>query len=118
MVSSNRCNENYNTFDNLCSSFCVPNNAKDVNVKVFSMITKINGSRSLKKHVSWVCKCRLDSKRCNLKQGWNKDEHWCECKNRKKTTTTKNSWGNINVKTIMSRIILYWRLACQFDKKK
>ena len=89
MISSNRFNENHNTFDDLSGSFCVPNNAKDVNVKVFNMITKINGWRSLKKHVSCVCKCRLDSKRFNLKQRWNKDEHWCECNNRKKKAKKK-----------------------------
>ena len=68
MVSSNRCNENYNTLDDLSGSFCVPNNAKDVNVKVFNMITKINESKLSGKHTLYDWKWIFDGTKCNLNQ--------------------------------------------------
>ena len=38
----------------------VPNETKDLNVKVLYVITKINESNSLVKHISCNCKCRFE----------------------------------------------------------
>ena len=44
------------------------NKAKDINSKVFNMITRINESKTLKKHISCHCKCKFDDRKCNLSQ--------------------------------------------------
>ena len=48
------------------------------------MITGINESKMLTKHVSYKCECELNSKKFNSKQNWNKGKCRCECKNKKK----------------------------------
>ena len=45
------------------------------------MITKVNESKSLIKHVSCKCKSKFDSKKYNSNQKWNNDKFQCECKN-------------------------------------
>ena len=44
------------------------------------MITGINESKTLAKHLSCEYKCRLDRKTCNSNQWWNNDKCRCECK--------------------------------------
>ena len=44
------------------------------------MITGINESKTLAKHVSCECKCKLDGRKCNSKQKWNIDRCWWKCK--------------------------------------
>ena len=44
------------------------------------MITGINESKLLIKHISCECKCKFDGKNMNSNQKWNNDKCWCECK--------------------------------------
>ena len=44
------------------------------------MITGINESKTLTKHISCKCKCKLDGTKCNSNQRWNNDKCWCEYK--------------------------------------
>ena len=44
------------------------------------MITGINESKTLTKHISCECKCRFDGRKCNSNQWWNNNKCWCECK--------------------------------------
>ena len=46
------------------------------------MITGINESKVLTKHISCECKCRFDGRKCNSDQWWNNDKCRCECKKR------------------------------------
>ena len=41
---------------------------QDLNLSVFNMITGINESKKLAKHVSYECKCKFDGRRCNSVQ--------------------------------------------------
>ena len=45
------------------------------------MITGINQSKTLKKHIlcEWII-CKLDGRKCNSDQWWNNDNCRCECK--------------------------------------
>ena len=43
------------------------------------MITRINESKTITKHVSFKCKCRFDGKKFNSNQCWNNDKYRCEC---------------------------------------
>ena len=65
MVSLDKCNGSCNAIDDLSTKICVPSETKDVNVKVFRMITRINEVKSLVKHFSCDCKCKFDSTTCN-----------------------------------------------------
>ena len=39
--------------------------------------------KTLTKYVSWKCKFKFDSRKCNSNQNWNNDQCQCECKNEK-----------------------------------
>ena len=45
------------------------------------MITGINESKILTKHISCECKCKFDGRKCNSDQWWNNNKCWCVCKN-------------------------------------
>ena len=47
---------------------------------MFNMITEINKSKILTKHISCQCKYRFDERKYNLDQLWNNDNCRCECK--------------------------------------
>ena len=44
------------------------------------MITGINESKKLTRHISCECKCKFDKTKCNSNQSWNNDKYRCECK--------------------------------------
>ena len=44
------------------------------------MITGINESKPLTKHISCECKCKLDGRKYNSGQWWNNSKCWCEYK--------------------------------------
>ena len=44
------------------------------------MITRINESKLLTKHVSCECKCKFGGRKLNSNQKSNNDQCWCECK--------------------------------------
>ena len=54
-----------NTLINLSNKLCAPNNTEDLNCSVFNMITGINKSKILTKHISCECKCKFDGRKCN-----------------------------------------------------
>ena len=53
---------------------------KNINVKVFNLMSTTNEVRHVKWHETCKCKCRLDASVCNNKQYWNSDKCRCECK--------------------------------------
>ena len=64
MVNLDRCNGNCNTLDDatamiydVSDKWYLPNETRDVNVKVFNTMAVINESKSLVRHISWDCKC-------------------------------------------------------------
>ena len=51
------------------------------NLSVLSMITGINTSETLTKHVSYKCKCKLYGRKSgNSNQNWNKNKCWYKWK--------------------------------------
>ena len=49
MIILNKCNGSCNVVDDLSTKICVPNKTKDIDVKVFDMITIIYESKALVK---------------------------------------------------------------------
>ena len=49
---------------------------------MFNIITGINESQTLTKHISCKCKCQFDWRSCDSDQWWNNDKCRCEYKKR------------------------------------
>ena len=84
-ISLEKCNRSYNVIDNvsdnLSTKICVASTTKEVDVKVFNMMKKIDKPRTLIKHISCNCKCKFYSTTWNSNPKWNDDKYQCECKN-------------------------------------
>ena len=79
-VKLDRCVGICNTLNNLSNKVCVPNKTEDLNLSEFNMITRINESKTLAKHISCECKYKIDGRKCNSNKWWNNDKRRCECK--------------------------------------
>ena len=79
-VKLDRCVRTCNTLNDLSNKVCVPNKTEDLNLSVINMITGINESKALTKHMSCKYRCRFDGRKCISDQWWNDDKCWCECK--------------------------------------
>ena len=53
---------------------CVLDVVKDLNVKVFNLLSRTNERRHIIWHETCKCICRLDAIVCNNKQRWNNDK--------------------------------------------
>ena len=79
-IKINKCSGKCNNINNPHAKICVPDVIKDLNVKVFNLMSRTNETRFIKWHEKCKCKCRLDAIVCNNKQRWNKNKCRCECK--------------------------------------
>ena len=70
MMSLDKCSESCNFADDLSTKICIPSKTKDVNVKVFNMITNRNEAKTMVKHISCDCKCNFNNTTCNSNQKW------------------------------------------------
>ena len=55
---------------------------ENLNWNVFNIITWINESKTLTKHISCEFNYKFDGRNCNLDQWWNSDECWYESRKR------------------------------------
>ena len=62
-VNLDRCVGSCNTINDLSNKVCVPNKTEDLNLSIFNMITGINESKTLTKHISCKRKCKFDEKK-------------------------------------------------------
>ena len=72
-VKLDRCGS-CNTPNDLSNKVCAPNKTEDLNPSMFNMITGINESKTLTKHISCEWKCKFDGRKCNSNQWWNKNK--------------------------------------------
>ena len=79
-ININKCSGSCNNINDLCSKLCVPDVVKNINFKVFNLMSRTNETRNIKWHETCKCKCRLDTSVCNNKQRWNNDKCRCEFK--------------------------------------
>ena len=75
----NKCSGSYDTLDDPMANRCVPNVIKNVNMKVYNFLMRLNETRNVLWHESCKCVCRLNSSVCNSKQIWNSDTCSCGC---------------------------------------
>ena len=77
-IKVNKCSGSCNDINDLCPKLCVPDVVKNINVKVFILMSFSNQTRNIEWHETSKCECRLDSSACNNKQRWNGDKCRCE----------------------------------------
>ena len=77
----NKCSGSCNNINDPYAELCVPDIIKDMNIKVFKLISRINDARNLSWRETCTCKCRLDESVCKIEQRWNNNNK-CrgECK--------------------------------------
>ena len=79
-IKVNKCSSNCNNINNPYAIICVPDTVKDLNVRVFNLMSRTNETRHIKWHETCKWICRLDKIICISKQRWNEDKCRCECK--------------------------------------
>ena len=79
-LKTSKCSGICNNINDPYVKMCVPDVIKNLNVKVFNLMSKTNETRHIEWHETCKCKCRLDDSVCNNKQRWNDDKYRCECK--------------------------------------
>ena len=72
-IKTSKCSGNCNNINDPYAKICVTDVAKDLNVKVFNLMSRTNETKNIKQNDTCKCECRLDAIVCNNKQGWNKN---------------------------------------------
>ena len=67
-IKVNKCSARCNNINDLYAKLCVPDVVKNINVKVFDLMSWSNQKKRTECHETCKCKCRLDSSVCNNKQ--------------------------------------------------
>ena len=66
-IKINKCSGNCNNINDHMAKLCVPDIVKDMNIKIFNMLARINETRKIKWHKSCKCICRFAKAVCNNK---------------------------------------------------
>ena len=74
MVKLDRCVGICNTLNDLSNKLCVANKTEDLNLSLFNIITGINESKTLTKHIPCEYKCKFDGGKFNLDQWRNNNK--------------------------------------------
>ena len=101
-IKINRCNGNCNNINDPYARICVPDVVKNLNVKVFNLMSKTNETKSIEWHESCKCICRLNAIVCDNKQRWNKNKCRCECRESidKETYNKGFTWNPSNCECV------------------
>ena len=73
-IETSKLSGSCNNINYLHAKICVPDVVKNLNFKVFNLMSRTNEKRHIKWHETCKCKCRLDVSVCNNKQRWNDDK--------------------------------------------
>ena len=79
-IKTSKCSGSCNNINDPYAKMYVPDVVKNLNIKVFNLMSRTNETRHIKWHETCKCKCRLDASVCNNKQRWNDDKWRCERK--------------------------------------
>ena len=79
-IKISKCSSNCNNINDPYANICVTDIIKNLNVKVFNLMSRTSETRHIEWHETCKCQCRLDAIVCNNKQQWNKDKCRFECK--------------------------------------
>ena len=80
IIQVSKCSGDCNNINDSMAKLCVPNIVRDMNIKVFNLLARINETRKIVWHKTCKCVCRFTSAICNDRQEWNENKCRCECK--------------------------------------
>ena len=78
-IKTNKCSGNCNNINDPEAKLCAPDIVKNMNIKVFNMLAKINETKKITWHETCKCVCRFTKAVCNDKQEWDENECKREC---------------------------------------
>ena len=61
IIKTSKCGGSCNNINNPYTKLCLPDVAKNLNVKVFNLVSGTNETRRLEWHRTFKCKCRFNS---------------------------------------------------------
>ena len=76
-TEKSKCSGSCNNINNPYAKMFVPNDIKNINVRVFNLMSRTNEAKHIKWNETCKCKGRLDATVCNNKEKWN--ENKCRC---------------------------------------
>ena len=79
-IKTSKCSDSCKNINDPFAKMCVSDVVKNLNIKIFNLMTRTNETRDIKWHKACKCKCRLYASVFNSKQRWNDDKCQCECK--------------------------------------
>ena len=77
-IKVNKCSESCNNIIDPYAKLCVSDAVKNINVKVFNLMSFSNQTKHIEWHEICKCRCRLDASACNNKKRSNEDKCRCE----------------------------------------
>ena len=78
-IKTSKCSGICNNINDAYGKMGVPDAIKNINLKIFNLMSRTNKTRHTKWQETCKCQCRLDASVCNNKQRWNEDKCKCEC---------------------------------------
>ena len=79
-VKVDKCGRSCNGINDSYAKLRVLDIIKNINVRVFNLLSRINETRHTIWHETCKCICRLSASVCNNRQRWNEDKRRNECK--------------------------------------
>ena len=79
-IKTSKCSGSCNNINYPYAKICLPDVVKNLNVKVFNLMSRTNETRHRERHETCKCQCKFGTNVCNNKQRWNKNKSRCECK--------------------------------------
>ena len=79
-IKLNKCSESCNNINDVYAKLSGPDIVRNINVRIFNLMSKINKTRRIIWQEIFKCGCRLTSSVCNSRQIWNEDKCKCDCK--------------------------------------
>ena len=75
-ITLDKCKGSCNTINDPYAKLYVPDTIKNINIKLFNLMSRTNEARHTEWHKTCKSKCRLDARSIR----WNEDKCRCECK--------------------------------------
>ena len=79
-IKTSKCSGSCSSINYPYAKFCVPDVVKNLNAKIFNLMSRTNETRHIEWHETCKCECKFGDNVCNNKQHWNKDKCICKCK--------------------------------------
>ena len=73
-IKTSKCSGSCNNINYPYAKICVPDVVKNLNVKVFNLMSRTNKTRYKEWHETFRCECKFGANVCNNKQRWNKNK--------------------------------------------